>query len=536
MTIDTVPSSVSRDGEPTPPIGPDTEDVLLRADRLQAEVYQFAEHVADVYEGYFQEFPKHMHVSFYHDVLSEVEVLRKDVGSEDPFAAHRISSSNLPYLHAVWDTAKSSKNIVKLRHPVFSGPFSKRRILAPGVRIRDIMSQGGSEPKRNQNGRSTRIDVICDGGLTWYKVSTITNKRLLFDMAKEAVYCGDSDESESTNGASQDFSDIPLVKLARTLKRIAEGHQIRNTSPTPGLVLPRIFEGEHIEIDKIVKSCRDMGVNMLCGNATPPLLPLSKDLLHEMVPSPRGSITAELNIDTSVLVALISDISHSQVTKQPWLGQSQKDHIDLETSDPLIPKLCPLLSHHTLVCAREAARSLARIVHTMGTATENTRAYLLLTPDDSLTSEQRLDKLRALSIHGDAIPSHLQLPIRVFDLEINSDKNASQERANTTIQEALQVLAQPGRSVFYSGWVKGLTTVTCNVLAVKQLEKRLEEFPSLDASGWPSIWAFSSSRPLVGVRKGSDEERMRRHIGDCAVACICGLGEFHESKNLQVAF
>ncbi|KAI0447856.1 hypothetical protein F4803DRAFT_186244 [Xylaria telfairii] len=534
MPTDTVHSSNynSSQGEPTPLTsgGLDTGDALLRASKLQAELEQFAEHVSNVYEGYFQEFPKHMHVSFYHDVLSEVEVLRKDVGSNDPFAAHRISSSNFPYLHAVWDTAKTCKNIVKLRYPVFSGPF-KRRILAPGIRIRDIMSQGGSEPKRNQNGRSTRIDVICDGGLTWYKVSTITNRRLLFDLAKEAIYCGNSDDSESTDDTAQDFSDIPIVKLARTLKTIAEGHQIRNTSPTPGLVLPRVFEGEHAEIDKIVKVCRDMGVNVFCGNATPLPLPLSKELLHEMVPNPRRSITAELNIDTSVLVALTSDISHFQVTKQPWFGQSQKDHIDLETSDPLIPKLCSLLGNgnHTLVCTKEAARSLARIVHTMGTAAENARAYLLVTPDDSMTREQRIEQLRALSIHGDTIPPDLQLPIRVADAETNSSEAGCKGRLNAPIQEALEVLAQPGRSVFYSGWANRLTTVTCHVLAVKQLEKRLEEFSNLDASEWPSIWAFSSSRPLVGVQKGSNKERMRRHIGDCAVTCICGLEEFHTS-------
>ncbi|KAI0191684.1 hypothetical protein EV127DRAFT_480134 [Xylaria flabelliformis] len=527
MTIDTVHSSNSDHVEPAP-IGLDTGDVLLKANKLQAELEQFAEHLADVYEGYFQEFPQHMHVSFYHDVLSEIEVLTKDIGSEDPLAAHRISSSNFPYLQAVWDTAKNSKNIVKLRHPVFSGPF-RRRILAPGIRVKDIMSQGGSEPKRNQNGRSARIDVICDGGLTWYKVSTITNRRLLFDLAKEAVYCGESDDSGSDNYDAHDFSDVPLVKLARTLKTIAEGHQIRNISPTLGLVLPRIFEGEHAEIDDIIKFCRDMGVNVVCGNAMTPPLPLSKDLLHGMVPSPRRSITAELNIDTSVLVALTSDISHFQITKQPWFGQSQKDHIDLEASDPLIPKLCSLLSHHVLVCTREAARSLARIVHTMGTAGENTRAYLLLTPDDSLTHEQRIEKLRALSVHGDSIPSHLQLPIRVVDVETKSNENGCQENLDTPYHEALEVLAQPGRSVFYSGWVKGLTTVTCNVLAVKQLEKRLEQFPGLGTSGWPSIWAFSSSRPLVGVPKGSNEERTRRHIGDCDLACICGLEDFYES-------
>ncbi|KAJ8130296.1 hypothetical protein O1611_g3338 [Lasiodiplodia mahajangana] len=511
----------------TPP--PHNGDVLLRAKVLQAELEQFIAHLTDVYEGYFQEFPKHMHVSLYNDVLSEVENLEKDMNSQDPLSSHRIASSNLPHLQAVWDAAKASKDIVKLRHPVFSGPF-KHRILAPGIRVRDIMSQGGSEPKRNQNRRSLRIDVICDGGLSWYKVSTITNKRLLFDMAKEAVYCGDSDDSESTDDPAQNFSDIPLVKLAKSLKAIAQGHQIRNSSPVPSLLLPRLFEGEHAEVDKIVKICRDMGVKVLCGNAIAPPSPLSKDLFNEMVPSPRRSITLELNIDTSVLVALVSDISHSQATKQPWLGQSQLVHIDLETSDPLIPTLCPLLSDHSLVCTRDAARSLARIVHTMGTASENARAHLLLTPDGSMTHEQRVEEFRALSIHSDGIPSSLQLPIRVADFDVDSSNGASGQIYFNTIFQKLGVLAQPGRSVFSYGWAKGLTTVTCNALAVKQLEKRLEEPPDLHMPEWPSIWAFSSSRPLVGVPKGSDQQRMRKHIGDCRAACICGLEDISDSQ------
>ncbi|KAI1304540.1 hypothetical protein F5Y03DRAFT_384756 [Xylaria venustula] len=521
--------AADHNGELTPSTTePDTAGLLLRAKELQAEVEKFAAHLTHVYEGYFQQFPKHMHISFYHDVLSEMQNLENDVNSKDPFAAHRISSSNLPYLHAVWNTAKSSKNIVKLRHPVFSGPF-KRRVLAPGIRVRHVISQGGSEPKRNQDGRSIRIDIICDGGLSWYKVSTITNRRLLFDMAKEAVYCGesdDSDDSNSVNGSAQDFSDVPLVKLAMSLKTIAQGHQICSSSPTPCLILPRIFEGQHAEIDKIIQLCRDMGVSMLCGNEVPPPPPLSGDLLHEMVPSPRKIITPEINIDTSVLVALTSDISHLQLYQQPWFGQSQKDHVDLETTDPLTPQLCSLLSHHTLVCTREAARSLARIVHTMGTAAENARANLLLTPDDSLTREQRVEKFCALSIHGSSIPSCLQLPIRILDSETESSENGFQTLSDISVLDKLDVLAEPGRSVFSLGWARGITTITCNVLAVRQLERTLEEISTLSPSNWPSIWAFSSSRPLVGIPKGSNEQRRRSHIGDCGATCVCGLEEF----------
>ncbi|KAI8635235.1 hypothetical protein F5Y19DRAFT_469103 [Xylariaceae sp. FL1651] len=514
----------SNHGEDATLANSDGRDLLLRAKQLQVELEQFGKHLADVYTGYFQEFPKRMHVSFYNCLRTEIENLENNLDSPDPLASHRISSTNFPYLQACWDTAKRSKEIVLLRHPVFSGPF-RHRILAPGIRIRTIFSQGGSEPKRNQGGRSARIDVISDGGRSWYKVSSITNKRLLFDMAKEAVYFSDGDDDESRNGSSQDFSDVPLVKLAKRLKTIAQGHQIRNTNPQLNLVLPRIFEGQHAEIDRLLEFCRDIGVNVSSGSTLPPVPPLSYDLLHEMVPSPRASITQVLNIDTSVLVALTSDISHFQVQKEPWFGQSQKDHIDLESKEAITTRLFPLLGHHVLVCTREAAESLARIVHTMGTDSENARAHLFLSSDDSMSHEHRIENLRALSIYKDSISSSLQLPIRIVD----SNEDDCQLRLVDPIREKLQALLQPGRSVFSYGWAKGLTTVTCNALAVKQLEKSLEELPSLGTLEWPSIWAFSSSRPLVGVRKGSSQRRMRKHVGDCRVTCTCGLKELYDS-------
>jgi len=451
------------DNEIPPSIGPESKVLLARAKELRAELEQFACHLADVYKGYFQEFPKQMHQSFYHDVEVEIANLENDINSEDPLSAHRISSSNIPYLQAVWNATKNSKDIVKLRHPVFSGPFGKRRILAPGIRIKDIMSQGGSEPKRNQNSHSTRIDIICDGGLSWYKISTITNRRLLFDMAKEAVYFGDSDDDDSADGAAPDFSDIPLMKLAVHLKTIAQGHQIRNLCPTPCLALPRIVEGEHVQIDSFIKVCRDTGVKVFCGNSANSSRPLSESLLHEMVPGPMRDLTTELNIDTSILVALISDISHSQLTIQPWFGQSQQDHINLESREPLIPRVCSLLGNHTLVCTKEAVRSLARIVHTMGTNDENARAHLLLAPNDEATREQRVDEFRALSIHSDSIPTCLQLPIRIVEPDFDTRDNENDRQLYGCVLDGLHVLEQPGRSVFSCGVAKGLTTVTSNI-------------------------------------------------------------------------
>ncbi|KAI2635429.1 hypothetical protein GGS21DRAFT_515782 [Xylaria nigripes] len=507
---------------------PDEKDPLARANELLAELEHFAEHLEDAYEDYYQEVPMEMHIGLCQEVQCEIESLKIDRLYHDSLSAHRLASSNLPYFQAIWNTAKVSRNIVKLRCPVFGGPF-KHRVLAPGIRIDNIISPGGSEPKRKKASHSVRIDVVSDGGLSWYKVSTITNRRLLIDMAKGAVSCGDSDNDDSTHGAIQNYLDVPLLKLASKLKKVAQGHQIRHTSPTPCLVLPRLFEGRNAEVDKVIESCRFLGVRVACGNALASPSPLSKDLLSIMIPSPRKRVTPKLNVDISVMIALISDISHSALTKQPYFGQHQNDHIDIEAADPIIPQFCSLFNQRPLVCTKEAARCLARIVHTIGTVKENERAHLILTPDDSMTPEQRLSRFEALSIHSRDILSSLQLPILIVDTDtMYHDQEDSEDSAHAYVQKVLSYLGQSGKSVFSYGWLEGLTTVTFAVAAIKQMERRLEEAPKPSALLWPSIWVYQSSRPLIGVAKGSNAKRMRKHVGDCRVACMCGLEEFSE--------
>ncbi|KXJ95677.1 hypothetical protein Micbo1qcDRAFT_157700, partial [Microdochium bolleyi] len=193
-------------------------------------------------------------------VRAETDVLERaarDIEA-DSLAAHRIHSTNLPFLEAVWDTAKRARDIVKMRHAV-SSKKPRKQLLAPGTRI--VRLEGDSRASRDCN---IIIDLVADSGHSWYKVSSMTNKRLLYDMAKEAIYCGDSsgDESDSPgakpeggimlDGVPLDEIDIPLVKLAKNLADAAQGYRIRSRSPDVYLVLPRMMRGEHPQIDKIL--------------------------------------------------------------------------------------------------------------------------------------------------------------------------------------------------------------------------------------------------------------------------------------------
>ncbi|KAI2629529.1 hypothetical protein GGR54DRAFT_266851 [Hypoxylon sp. NC1633] len=493
-----------------------SEYLLKRAESLQSELQRFADHLTEIYKDYFQHVPTYMHTSFTSELRAEVENLEKvvrDLKSTDPSASHRAQSSNLPFLEPVWETAKRSRDIVRLRCAVSSGPFRKQ-VLAPGTRI--VRTQGESQPFRSG---SFIVDVIADGGHSWYKVSSMTNKRVLFDLAKEAIYCGESDD-EDDESFTQDYSDIPLLKLARNLAHAARGHRIQTKSPSTFLVLPRINEGEHAEVDKVLEACRKLGVNLLCSDALSPAPPLSDDLLHIIAPSPKANFSEVLNIDTSLLVALASDFSHSEVAKQLWFKHSHNDHADLENEQSMLSLVYPVIGNHRLVCAKEAAETLFHIAATLATDSEKARADLILRSDTGKSQEQRVNELQQLSIHQ--VPPYLQLPIKIVDM----NENNCQDCFTDPVKKKLETVLNPGRSVFSYGWASGLTTMTCNSVVIKQLEKDLEQLPTLGDLSWPSIWAFPTSRPFVGVPKGA-RDRVRKHIGDCSVVCTCGLDELY---------
>ncbi|KAI5866489.1 hypothetical protein GGS23DRAFT_273588 [Durotheca rogersii] len=496
-----------------------TSALLNRVRTLQSELERFAVHLTEVYDGYFQQMPAYIHSSFASDLRAEadsIERAARDLGSTRPSVLHSSQSSNVPFLEPVWDTAKRSRDIVKLRCAVSIGPF-KKPIMAPGTRI--VRTQGESQSFRSG---SFVIDVIADGGHSWYKVSSMTNKRLLFDMAKEAVYCGGSDDEDDGDPVNLDYADIPLLKLARNLANAAKGHRIQAKSPNPFLVLPRIKLGEHPEIDMVLGSCRRLGVGLLCSDDLPPAPPLSDAVLHAMAPSPKANFTEVLNIDTSLLVALASDFSHTTVTKQPWFSHSHNDHADLESEQSILSLVYPVIGSHKLVCTKDAAETFSHIVDTLATASEKARAHLILGSDPGKPQDQRVKELQLLSIHE--VPSCFQLPIRIVD----ANENGCQDRFTAPIKKLLEAVLNPGRSVFSYGWASERTTLTCNSVVIKQLEKDLEQLPNLGGLPWPSIWAFPTSRPLVGVPKeGTVRRRVRKHIGDCSEKCTCGIQELY---------
>ena len=102
---------------------------------------------------------------------------------------------------------------------------------------------------------------------------------MLFDKAKlgweDASSSEDEDEDEDSDDEAEpkqefgskkdeaDDNDVPLVKMTKDLVRAAREVKIRTRSPRITLVLPKLREGEVVEIDRILDQLRSLGVHLL---------------------------------------------------------------------------------------------------------------------------------------------------------------------------------------------------------------------------------------------------------------------------------
>jgi len=262
---------------------------------------------------------------------------------------------------------------------------------------------------------------------------------------------------------------------------------------------------------------------------------LSPHLLDTIAPDPISAFTHDLNLDTSILVALVSDFCHENMAMEPWFSQSHCAHWAKEKHHKMLNELLPALAGHPLVCTEEAYQTFRHIVTTIGTRNELLRADIIFGLNRPASLDHNLqyssaDLISALQrTSKDSITLSLCLPIRPVTL--------TPELESVVPTVAKEILAhnpdmlQPGLSVFTYGLAKKLTTVTANHVAARTLGRDLDMDGRLTSdSDWPKVWVTSESRPLVGVPKS---RRTRRHAQACEERCVCGIDRFHGGKTYE---
>jgi hypothetical protein len=442
------------------------DGLITNSEKLLSEVDKFIAHLKAQ--------PRLDKVEYRHfrgDIKKELAALlklkAKGLSPEKTF--HSVKSSNLVFLQAVWDAAKRSSGVVSLKR------------------------------------HSSIVDVVAEGGLQWIKVSLISEKRLLHEMAKQGWEWGassDSDDDEDDDDEDQmdtkptELPDISIVKAAEALAKLAKETRVQYQHPSVTFILPNITAGHLSDIDAVLNMMRSQNITVICANslAKPPVL--TSVFPTPMVFDPFSKFSSTLNIDCTILLALVSDISHQPVPAQEWFNSAIRRQLEIEDSERLMPNLLwPAMADRILQCTGEAAQRMREITEFIGTETEKARMAVLLGEGEGVGREryELITAFGRLSCHE--VPKEWQLPVRVVDAVIDGDKLPPLARA------VAKELTSINRSVCLYGWKMGYTTITSNRTTAKQIERTVEDNRKSDSDSGPDIWVCWTSRSLVAKEK-----------------------------------
>ncbi|KAJ5246538.1 Protein of unknown function DUF1308 [Penicillium chermesinum] len=428
---------------------------------------------------------------------------------------HVLRSSNLPFHQAVWGVVRSScVGLVTLGRRVYwdDGNDARSRNMPPPK------DKNGKKVTGKDKRKSVLVDVVADDGEEWVKVSTMSESRLLFEMAEKGWERDSEDEFSDGEKAprtvlrnfddedSDEEDELELIKLARGLRKAADATLVRYRHPRLRIVLPKIEEGNVPGIDEIVNEMRSYGVEVQCRNS----LRESQQNpgLDALLPRPFKRFTPSLNVDCTLLLAAVSDLSHvKDIPVCPGYHRAVVRQIEGEKHMPLLPaELWPAMRNRELLCTSDAAARMLEIVNTIGTDTEKTRTKILMgkPPYDQLDQESLIEEFQKTSDHS--VPNEWKLPIKVSDAQPAIDAAKARKTLPPVAYEVSESLSDINHSVFMYGWATGITTISSNRTIDKQIENTIEKKRNGDRDlEGPNVWVCDTARSLVGKEKNRKE-------------------------------
>jgi hypothetical protein len=467
---------------------PDVDTLIERCKTLHEEVEQY---VAAVDTSQKQaKIPYQVEYrTLRSDFKNELAFLQKLKSANHPpeKARHFAVSSNLLYYEALWAAAKRSSGLLAFRKYFY---WNRQQ----GQTKNGVSFSKGSSAKGKT---SALVDIVAADGMEWIRVSTTSEKRLLFDLAKLG-WQNDSDsemeDAAPTNWEDEDDDDqVEIVKSARELARAARANPMRGHAPKVRYVLTRLASGKLKEVDTILDKMRAVGITVECANEIPET-PSIEDALPNLLVDRSRTLSSTLNIDCTILLALISDISHGECEILDWYPSEVRAQILEEQKEKLLPThLYPAIASHPMVTTQEAADQMNVIVDTLATDAEKRRANLLLAQRDcqDVAPADLLEEWRTLSNHP--APPNFQLPVRVFPAAVSTRIDALPAVAKKMQDE----LGPLNTAIFFYGWAEGLTTLSSNRARAKQIERFINEVGLKDGEAGPHVWLCGESRSLI---------------------------------------
>lgn len=369
----------------------------------------------------------------------------------------------------------------------------------------------------------TTVDAVVENGTEWVKVSVVTEKKLIYQMAQEGWNPDDSTDEESDESDGEN-TGIGIVKTASQLIKAARSNCCNTRIPRVRLVLPNLTEGRVEAIDKLLGRIRCLGaskrqegdVEILvdCSNSQfleTPIPPLELAFANLFRDTNLDRLTSTVNLELTILISLASDIAHAEIEPKEWYSMQTMSHLEDEAHAPgaRLQVVYSALKGRRLECTHEVAREFCNIVDDLGTETTKARAAIMfgwkdvqegirilrrseiplangsgndtITPSDQpdlAESKNLIEEWQKLSIYP--VPEGLQFPVRVIEEDIFDDKDyASLIRAGKLPPVASKVwekLDRPyNRSCHLWGWMQDITTVSANSLNTRLVDATVDK-------------------------------------------------------------
>lgn len=414
-----------------------------------------------------------------------------------------------------WNILKRCRSFVALNQG-FQGSTKEDR-------KREMKEKGISSVEKQKMHRvlkeQGRVEVdVVDKGREWIVIKSVQRNRLARHMTDCGWEWGEYKRGDLVE--VDEWEDIPLVKAVAKVVAAARRNRCEYQFPRVRVVLTNFRRGEE-EFDVLLEQIAridpsvEVVVEDMAGEfmSSPPLDP--DTAIENLMGDDHEGLTPTLNLDHTILIDLISDLTHQRLEPQPWQARTTRGQIEEENSSEgglMAKTLYPLLRGRELVCTQEAAEHFHEVLKTVGTERERERGRLILPFDEEarrLSTEEIRSAFQDFSIYP--LPIDVQLPITVLSTPWTLDTITAAASSGTLPKVALAVAEHSGwksskLSIFMYGWASGNMTITSNREIRAQIRTLVEAHRGEEREKGPGIWRVGVTRNLLAKGAAPREE------------------------------
>ncbi|KAM0257867.1 hypothetical protein ACHAQJ_004171 [Trichoderma viride] len=447
-----------------------------------------------------------------HDILKRVESeLADEEQDEDGLGLLNrklVASATIVHHGAIhWDILKRCHSFVVVDQ-AFQGSAKEDR----KEQVSRVVGDGREKQRLNRTLKEqakVEVDVV-QGGREWLDIRWLQADRLARQMTDCGWGWGDYQLGDTVD--PEEWQDTPLAKQVKRLVAAAKINRHEYRVPRLRIVFPNLTKGENEDIDVLLDQiCHlDPLVEIVIVDSSGAFMqtpsPPLKDALRNLIGDEFDGLTDTLNMDHTILVDLISDITHLRLQPQPWQAQTTRLQIEEEERQQggvMVRALYPVLQGRTLVCTQEAAEHFHQVLSTVGTPTERERGRLLVPFDEdtrSISTEEIRRRFQELSTH--LLPRDVQVPIQILT-EPWTMATVTQAVTDKRLPKVALDVAQCGAfkssklSIYMYGWATGKVTITSNKEVRGQIRTWVEANRRHDQERGPAIWRIDVTRNLL---------------------------------------